>query len=567
MSRDDRAPDDAAGGETGARTGSETARERARKTGTRRRRVAGRAVTVAAFLAVLAALVAPAEFSGLTPGAFTRIPIEGIAGLAVVLAVPARARRRVAAAAGAVLGVLLILKILDIGFEAVLLRPFDLVLDWPLLGPGLEFVQKSNGWAAAAGVVILVVALAVAVAAVMALSAVRLSGVADRHRGAAWRAVAVLGVVWVLCAALGVKVVDGLPVASRSTAVLAYDHTVQVRESLNDAEEFAEAAAVDAFRTTPADKLLTGLRGKDVIFAFVESYGRSALEHPEYAAQVGALLDSGTRRLDEAGFSARSGWLTSPTAGGGSWLAHATLLSGLWVDNEHRYRALVNSDRFTLTHAFRRAGSRTVGLMPAITRAWPEGAFYGYDKLYDNRNLGYRGPRFAFATMPDQYTLSVLQRNELARDDRAPVMAETALVSSHAPWAAIPRLVPWDQVGDGSIFRGMGKGDDAPWPPPGRIRGEYRKSIEYTLSTLISYVETYGGEDTVLVFLGDHQPSPVLAGKGASRDVPITIVAKDEAVLNRISGWGWRDGLRPASNGPVWSMAAFRDRFLTAFGG
>ncbi|XRQ14158.1 sulfatase [Actinomadura welshii] len=533
----------------------------------RRRRVAGRALTAAAFLFVLAALVAPAEVAVLGPAAFARIPVEGIAGAVLIIAAPARARRYLAGAAGAVLGLLLVLKIADIGFGAVMFRPFDLVLDWPLLSPGIEFVEKSSGRAGAIGVVVLAVVLALAVVAVMALSALRLGGVAARHRRATARAAALLGTVWVLCAALGVQFAEGVPVASRSTAVLAYDHTVQVRSSLNDAEEFAEAAAVDAFRGTPPGELLTGLRGKDVVLAFVESYGRSAVEHPEYAPGIGAVLDAGTRRLDEAGFAARSGWLTSPTAGGGSWLAHATLLSGLWVDNEQRYRTLVNSDRFTLTHAFHRAGSRTVGLMPAITRAWPEGGFYGYDKLYDNRNLGYRGPPFAFATMPDQYTLSVLQRNELAGGDRAPVMAEAALVSSHAPWAAIPRMVPWDGVGDGSVFQGMGKADDAPWPPPGRIRGEYRKSVEYTLNTLVSFMETYGDEDTVLVFLGDHQPSPVLAGHGASRDVPITIVAKDEAVLDKISAWGWQDGLKPAENGPVWPMHAFRDRFLTAFGG
>lgn len=220
----------------------------------------------------------------------------------------------------------------------------------------------------------------------------------------------------------------------------------------------------------------------------------------------------------------------------------------------------------TLNGAFRRADARTVALMPAITRAWPEGKFFGYDKVYDNRNLGYRGPRFSFATMPDQYTLSTLQRTELAKKDRAPVMAETALVSSHAPWASIPRLIPWDQVGDGSVFNGMGKGYDAPWPAGGQIRTEYRKSIEYTLNTLVSYVETYGDDDTVLVFLGDHQPAPLITGPGASRDVPITIVAKDEAVLDRTSGWGWQDGLRPAKNSPVWPMSDFRDRFLTAFG-
>ncbi|MEU8123709.1 sulfatase [Spirillospora sp. NPDC049024] len=531
------------------------------------RRVAARAVTGAAFLLVLVALVTPAEFARLTPGAFARVPIEGVVGVALILVLPARARRYAAGAGGAVLGLLLVLKVLDIGFDAVLVRPFDLVLDWPLLGPGVEFVKESSGQAGAVAAVVLAVALAVGVVALTALSTLRLSRVAVRHRRpASWTAV-VLGTVWIACAALGAQLVHGLPVASRSAAVLAYDHARQVRTSLNDRKEFAKAAAVDGFRDTPPDRLLTGLRGKDVVLAFVESYGRSAVESPQYAPQVGAVLDQGSRRLREAGFSARSGWLTSSTAGGGSWLAHATLLSGLWVNNQQRYRALVNSDRLTLNGAFHRADSRTVALMPAITRAWPEASFYGYDKVYDDRNLGYRGPRFSFATMPDQYTLSTLQRTELARKDRAPVMAETALVSSHAPWASIPRPVPWDRVGDGSVFNGMGKGYDAPWPPAGRIRDEYRKSIEYTLNTLVSFLETYGDDDTVLVFLGDHQPAPLITGPGASRDVPITIVAKDRAVIDRISGWGWQDGLRPGRGTPVWPMSAFRDRFLTAFGG
>jgi hypothetical protein len=79
-------------------------------------------------------------------------------------------------------------------------------------------------------------------------------------------------------------------------------------------------------------------------------------------------------------------------------------------------------------------------------------------------------------------------------------------------------------------------------------------------------VETHGSDNLVLVLLGDHQPAPIVTGEGASRDVPITIVARDRAVLDRISGWGWQDGLKPGPNAPVWRMDAFRDRFLTAFG-
>jgi hypothetical protein len=48
--------------------------------------------------------------------------------------------------------------------------------------------------------------------------------------------------------------------------------------------------------------------------------------------------------------------------------------------------------------------------------------------------------------------------------------------------------------------------------------------------------------------------------------VPISIVARDDTVLDAISGWGWGEGLHPESDAPVWRMDAFRDRFLAAYG-
>ncbi|GLW65447.1 hypothetical protein Arub01_36910 [Actinomadura rubrobrunea] len=535
----------------------------------RRHRVVPRTVTVLAFLLVAFALLTPNRLSEITPGAFARVPIEGVLGVVVVLALRGRARRIAAGCGGAALGALLVVKIVDMGFYQVLVRPWDPVLDWAFLEAGLEFVTGEHGGASAVALAAGAAALAVGVIVVMALAAMRLAGVAARHDVLAARAVVVLWAVWSVGAVFGAQLVPGVPVASSNTAKLAYSRALKVRRGLHDKEVFARQAAVDDFRATPGDKLLTGLRGKDVVIAFVESYGRDAVEDPQFSAQVGAVLDAGGERLRKAGFHARSGWLTSSTMGGGSWLAHATLLSGLWIDNQQRYQNLVATDRLTLNRAFGRAGWRTVGLMPAITRAWPEGRFFGYDQIYDYRTLGYRGPRWAYATMPDQYTLSFFQRVEREREGRTtPVMAEIELVSSHAPWAAIPRLVDWKQVGDGSIFHAQGGVSlkAAKWPPNDKIRGEYRKSIEYTLSTLISYVETYGDDDLVLVFLGDHQPAPTITGEDASRDVPVTIVARDREVLDRISDWGWQDGLKPGRRSPVWRMSDFRDRFLTAFG-
>jgi hypothetical protein len=316
---------------------------------------------------------------------------------------------------------------------------------------------------------------------------------------------------------------------------------------------------------------LSRLRGKDVLLVFVESYGKVALQDPSFSPGVITTLDRDTKQLQTAGFSARSGFLTSPTFGGLSWLAHSTMQAGVWVNNQLRYDQLVGTDRLTLSDAFKRAGWRTVGDVPSNNRTWEQGtSFYHFDKLYDRRNVGYHGPKFSYASMPDQYVLAALQRLELAQAHRPPVFAEVDLVSSHTPWTRIPRMIDWNQVGDGSIFKTMPVdnaltrselfGDLA------RVRGAYGQSIEYSLNALVSFVQHYGNKNLVLVVLGDHQPSKIITGDAPSHDVPISVIARDPAVLGKIAGWGWSTGLRPRSNAPVWPMDAFRDRFFRAFG-
>src|SRR5436190_20376212 len=115
----------------------------------------------------------------------------------------------------------------------------------------------------------------------------------------------------------------------------------------------------------PGDQLLTRLRGKDVLFVFVESYGRSAVQGSAFAPGINTVLDDGTRRLRAHGFASRSAFLTSPTFGAISWLAHSTFESGLWVNSQQRYNGLMTSRRLTLSRLFGRAGWRTVSDIPA----------------------------------------------------------------------------------------------------------------------------------------------------------------------------------------------------------
>jgi hypothetical protein len=527
-----------------------------------------RGLTVLAFLLVWAALVAPNRLSRLTPAAFVRIPVEGLVILVLALVLPTNARRIVAAIAGALLALLVVIKILDVGYFAALDRPFNPITDWGNFGPAVGVLRDSIGRTGAIAAVIGAAILVLGLVVLVTLSMLRAARAAARHRRASTRSVAALAAVWILCAAFGVQIV-GAPVASTSAAALTYDQVHAVQSGVADQQAFAKGMANDPFRNTPSSDLLTGLRGKDVIVAFVESYGRVAVQGSAFSPQVDAVLNDGTKKLQAAGFSAKSAFLTSPTFGGISWLAHSTLQSGLWIDNQQRYNQLVTTDRFTLSDAFKRAGWRTVGDVASNHQDWHEGtSFYHYDKIYDDRNVGYAGPNFSYAAQPDQYILSAFQRLELSKPNHAPVMAEIDLVSSHTPWAPLPRAVPWNQVGNGSIFdnqpaQGQSAGDV--WQDSSQVKAAYGQSIKYSLSQLISFVQTYHDKNLVLLVLGDHQPATIVSGEGASHDVPITIIAHDPAVMNRIASWGWQDGMLPSPTAPVWPMDAFRNRFLSAY--
>ncbi|MGH3881067.1 MAG: CDP-alcohol phosphatidyltransferase family protein [Actinophytocola sp.] len=534
---------------------------------TRRRILAGVGTGLACVL-VLFALLAPERISQLTPTAFARIPIEALILAALVIVLPTVARRVAAVLAGLLLGVVLIIRFTDMGFNETLARPFDLVFDWSFLGPGVDYLATEIGDLGALFAVIGVILLIVGLLVGSVFAALRLSRLMATRRNTATRSVAVLGVVWLVCAVLGVQFTQGTSVASRHAAEGVYDDVKAVRAGLLDPQQFAQQASVDHFRYTPGAELLTGLRGKDVLVNFVESYGRVAIEDPLIAPEIDAKLDAGTESLRKAGFQSRSAFLTSSTFGGGSWLAHASLQSGLWIDNQQRYDVLTSGDRMSLTKAFKRGGWTTAGVSPQITQEWPEGEYFGYDRMYTANNVPYQGPTLAYSRMPDQWTLEHFYRTEMAKPNRAPVMAELDLTSTHSPWAPVPKMLDWKDVGDGSVYETAtnGKRGKDFWPDPTKVKQAFGDSIEYTLETLISFIQTYGDENLVMVFLGDHQPAPIVSGEDASRDVPITIVAKDPAVLERISAWGWQDGLNPTPDAPVWRMSEFRDKFLTAYG-
>jgi phosphatidylglycerophosphate synthase len=535
------------------------------------RAVIATVLTTLSFLLVWAVLVSPDQPDFFEAGAFLRVPLEGLVVVGIAIFLPVNGRRILAVLAGLALALVVVLKVINYEIFSLFSRAFEPLGDIGQFGNALETLRLEQGASQARLIEIGAVAGVVAAIVLLPLAMLRVTRVAADHRRRALRVLGALGGVWLVLGVLGTTFVSHTPVASTISAGVVFDTAKVVRAEVHDEGVFAKEIKHDAFRATPTNQLLTALRGKDVLLVFAESFGRVALEESSFAPEVDEALTEGDKRLASAGFHSRSGFLISPTFGGGSWLAHSTLNAGLWVHNLRRYAQLLPERRFTLASAFNRAGWRTVDEDVSNDRSWPEGkAFYHWDKIYNRNQVGYKGPTFSYASMPDQYIYSALQRLELWKAHRRPLFAEIDTVSSHQPWNRIPVEIPWDKVGNGSIYNHLPNHYEREsflsfWDNAAKVRSGYSRSIVYTIKSLTSYIQHYGKKNLVVIELGDHQPRNPVTGEQAGHQVPISIIAQDPKVLKAIEGWGWNPGLRPREDAPVWPMSGFRNRFFRAF--
>jgi phosphatidylglycerophosphate synthase len=537
--------------------------------GPRARRAVRIGIAAVALVVLWFDLLAPDRLWLFHPGAFARIPVEALVLVAVALVLPPRPRRIAAAIAGILLGLLTVDKLLNMAFYEEVDRAFNPVNDWSSIGPAKGVIRDAIGSTLTNIVLVAVVIGLILILAAVAAATIHVTAVAARHRRGALGGLAALTVIWGLSAGLSLQFIPGSPVASASATALAVAQVRAGQAALSDPRIFGqELRAHDPEATVPASDLLTGLRGKDVIIAVVESYGQVAVQGTSFSPGIDAVLRRQTGMLTSAGWSARSAWLTSPTFGGISWLAHSTVQSGLWVNSNQRYGELLASKRFTLSDAFDKAGWHTVTDDPSDNKIWRPGTyFYHYDQVFDRYQVGYRGPTFSYSAMPDQYTLSAFQRLELTPGHK-PLFAEIDLTSSHIPWAPLPAMVPWNKVGNGSVFDPQpaeSKSATTVWQSNSTVRQFYGQSIQYSLTALTSWVKEVNDPNLVLIMYGDHQPHTAVSGAGANHNVPISIITRSPSVLKQISPWNWQQGLLPGPGAPLKPMDAFRNQFLNAF--
>ena len=313
------------------------------------------------------------------------------------------------------------------------------------------------------------------------------------------------------------------------------------------------------------DSRLRGIAGADVLLVFLESYGAVTFETPGMAAGLGASRTALETAIRDSRRQIVSAYVDSPTFGASSWLAHLSLLSGVEVRDQYAYTSLMASTRETLLTHVKSRGYRTVGLMPGMRQAWPEGAFYGFDTIYGHDALEYKGPQFGWWAIPDQYALAKLDALERTSPDRAPVFVVFPTSTTHAPfgpvapyqpdWARVLTDNPYDAP---DVERAMAANPDLT-----NLTPSYVRAMAYDFFTLAGYLREQR-DDPVIIVIGDHQPPAAVSGRDAPWRVPVHVISRKQPVLQRLLDQGFRPGLEP-QRPPIGPMHGLVPVLLDAF--
>jgi hypothetical protein len=333
------------------------------------------------------------------------------------------------------------------------------------------------------------------------------------------------------------------------------------------AEALPASAALDAALAQPT-QALGALRGRDFKLFFLESYGAMAFEHPRAAPALAASRQQLEHDIAASGRFVASAFVRAATFAGASELSHLSLLSGVDLSDPLRHDLMLTTQRPTLVSLFRSAGYSTAGLYPALSWDWDERAFYGFDLFLDARNLNWRGPALGYWKVPDQYSLARFEQLHPPGADAAPRFLFFPTITTHLPFGPVPpyqsdwpRLLSADPYGTEASSRLLAAHVD--WND---MLPNYIGMFDYTYRWLGGHLQQPEARESVMLWVGDHQPAASVSGPSASWDVPVHIVTRDRALLERFIAQGFVEGLTP-QRAPLGGMHDLTTLLLRAFDG
>ena len=497
----------------------------------------------------------PNSLDELMTPVFWSIPVELLLAAGAVVLAGRRADPFVARILSGILALMILVRVVDRLVWLWFGRELVLVTDTELVVPLLEVTTAGWRYLPLAGLVAIVVSCALLLAWPVRHG---LSALTRLPRAAALIPL-LLATTWFVG---GPVSVFGIDQVDKQATRYAYARAATQR--------FEAARLEDPWRGAPDDQLFPQLRGVDVLVVFVESYGRSSFDQPDLAAVVEPSL---ARLADAAAASGKtllSGYVRSPTLGGQSWLAHATLASGIKITEQGGWRIYLQEADGDLAHLFRRAGHATFEVEPAIVHPFPEAARLGFDRMLFADDLDYRGPRPGYVTMPDQFTLSRVEEVLSASSSKGSgSFGQIVLIGSHAPFTPpVPPVVPWASIGDGRVFAGKIPPGPSPvrlWSNADQLRAAYAEQIAATLDVLASWAALPTARPRLVIMVGDHEPAARVIGGDPGHDVPVHILASSPDLVAPFRKARFVDGPTPNPSAPPRGMEDLRGILLDGF--
>jgi len=435
--------------------------------------------------------------------------------------------------------------------------------DLPLSGELVRLVQAT----VSPPIIVLGVLALLALLLAVALVGLRALRLAERGLGSRQGRAALAGALLVTILASPVAGIGDRRLGAFAASAL----PAMLRESLFclrlDRHRAVQTAAVEA----AAERLRAGpglekLGGAPVLIFLVESYGETVVERPEHARVIEPVYRSLEATLTGHGFSVATGLLDSPTYAGRSWFAQETLFTGARVADRIADEIVQRRQPPTMATVFRRAGYRTVFAQPANRFRGLSRWAYDFEFSYAGWDLGYQGPSFGFANMPDQLAVDFLHRHEVG-PARGPLLVAYALQSSHSPWSEQPPFVEdWSRLGDGTVYRSLPiERFPVTWNTLAAGGPAYLRSVAYDLRVLTDYLVRFARPDTLAIILGDHQPVAEVTGGSLSHAVPAHVVSRSAALVAPFLARGYVPGLRPQRGGPPPGLETFLPDLLADF--
>ena len=312
----------------------------------------------------------------------------------------------------------------------------------------------------------------------------------------------------------------------------------------------------------------------NVVIFSIESYGSIVLKDAELKKSIDTIYERYSESLKKENFLIRSKLSKPPQFGGGSWLSYTSFIFGMKVDDMNQYNLLFKSNSSfqyyqSLLSFFKSNGYKNYLLCPLgggyndkVDWSLVKKNFSS-DEFLDWERMDYQGKRYQYLKFgyspSDQYSLH--KADEIIREaETEPYSLFFSTLNSHVPFDSPQEIVDnWQDLKIQTDESSQLEEENS------NLFSRYKKAIVYQLSFVLDYILKNGGDDTIYILFGDHQP-PFITKKEMGFTTPIHIIAKNKDFVRAFEEISFIEGFYPKmAESESMNHEGFYSIFMKAF--